>query len=452
MKEINAENHNIYPDLKNKYKEVSMDINKWIKEINTWVDEVVRGLEEKEDNPFTKVAEPRDPNNIWASCKNAHSKLKELIDEHDNRVANHERRVSSARKKIELHLIAKDIKEKGYKKNIEDLKEAERKEKDVRKEMEQKECDINKLEKRTSNISKAINEINKHLKEFFEGEEIKVELNDGKKGYTISRAGQRAKNLSESEKTAIAFSYFIVKVGERDFNKSQGIIFIDDPISSFDSNFIYHCFSMMKNHFNEVSQLFISTHNFQFFSLVKEWFINKENSTKREYAKLKSENKNRKANLCAFFMIKNSIGPDGRKAEIVELDKTLKKYKSEYNFLFAKLKEFSKKEEPQYEDFYILGNMARRFFDMFADFKIPNTGDSKSKMEELTKTINGPNEKISTVDASKVYKLLNEFSHNSDPTSATGHTDKGEIQIAIKVLLKIVKGSDPKHYKILNKD
>ena len=104
---------------------------------------------------------------------------------------------------------------------------------------------INILEQKTSNIGKAIQKINKHLKEFFGREEIKLELDGDKNGYIIKRDGKIAKNLSEGEKTAIAFSYFVVKVEEKEFKIKDGIIFIDDPISSFDSNFIYHTFSLI---------------------------------------------------------------------------------------------------------------------------------------------------------------------------------------------------------------
>ena len=96
--------------------------------------------------------------------------------------------------------------------------------------------------------------------------------------------------------------------------------------------------------------------------------------------------------------------------------------------------------------------MARRFFDIFADFKIPTTGDQKSKMEVLVKNINDSDEKISAVDAGKAYKLVNEFSHNSDPTSTIEHKDKSESKNAIKILLNVVKESDPKHFEILEKN
>jgi HKD family nuclease len=44
------------------------------------------------------------------------------------------------------------------------------------------------------------------------------------------------------------------------------------------------------------------------------------------------------------------------------------------------------------------------------------------------------------------------FSHNSDPTSTIEHKDKSESKDAIKILLNIVKESDPKHFEILEKN
>lgn len=153
-------------------------------------------------------------------------------------------------------------------------------------------------------------------------------------------------------------------------------------------------------------------------------------------------------------MIENFTHSDVRKATIVELDKTLRNFKSEYHFLFSLLNKF-KNVEFDYADFYTIGNVARRFFDIFADFKIPDSRDQKQKMEVIVKEINEgkkENEKISDSDWNKAYKLVNEFSHNSDPTSTIEHKDKSESKDAIGILLNIVKESDPKHYDILAKN
>ena len=450
--EIPTKNEELYPDLKDKYSSKAKEFNEVIKKINTWIDEATKSLQEKHDNPLAIISSPTQPDDFLSSYNGEILELNKIINEHNEKAKNHASEVSSAREKLELNSIATALAGQDYKKMETDLKAALKNEKEAFNAVYKNNSDIAELEKQTSNIGEAIIAINKHLKEFFGREEIELALDGDRKGYTIKRDGKPAKNLSEGEKTAIAFSYFVVKVGEGDFDKSKGIIFIDDPISSFDSNFIYHCFSMINTHFKEVGQLFISTHNFQLFNLVKEWFINKNNSTKKDNEKLKSENKTEKPIPCEFFMVENFTESDVRKARIIALDKTLRNYKSEYHFLFAKLKEFSEKQDTQYEDFYTIGNMARRFFDIFADFKIPTIGDQKSKMEVLIKNINDSDEKISTVDASKAYKLVNEFSHNSDPTSAIEHKDKSESKDAIKILLNIAKESDPKHFEILEKN
>lgn len=449
---INAKNDDLYADLRGKYTDKAERLNECINKINSWIEETIKLLQEKHENPLEVVSSPNQPEDFSSSYNDLISDLNSIINEHNEKARNHANEVAKSREKLELNAIATALSEQDYKKMISDLEEATKKEKKALEDLNKLNHDITELEKRTSNISNAVTEINKHLEEFFGKKEIELVLDTEKKGYRIKRNGEPANNLSEGEKTAIAFSYFIAKIGESDFDKSKGIIFIDDPISSFDSNFIYHCFSMINTHFKEVGQLFISTHNFQFFNLVKGWFIDKNNSTKKDNEKLKSENKLEKPIPCEFFMIENYIDSDGRKARIIELDKTLRNYKSEYHFLFAKLKVFSEKQDTQYEDFYTIGNMARRFFDIYGDFKIPTTGDQRSKMEVLIKNINNPCEKISKVDAGKAYKLVNEFSHNSDPTSMIEHKDKYEIKEAIKVLLKIVKESDPKHFEIMERN
>lgn len=447
--EVTTINNDLYPDLKNKYTNKANELNECIKKINTWIDKVIKALQEKYDNPLTIISSPTQPDDFLSSYNGAILELNKIINEHNGKTKNHASEVSSAKEKLELHSIAVALSGQDYKKMGSEVKDAEKNEEEALDAINKNNSDIAELEKQTSNIGKAIIAINKHLEEFFGRKEIELALDGDNKGYTIKRDGKPAKNLSEGEKTAIAFSYFVVKVGEGDFDKSKGIIFIDDPISSFDSNFIYHCFSMINTHFKEVGQLFISTHNFQLFNLAKEWFIKKNNSTKKDNDRLRSESKTEKPIPCEFFMVENFTESDVRKAKIVELDKTLRNYKSEYHFLFAKLKEFSEKQDTEYEDFYTIGNMARRYFDIFADFKIPTTGDQKSKMEALVKNINNPDEKISTINAGKAYKLVNEFSHNSDPTSTIEHKDKSESKFAIKILLDIVKESDPKHFEIL---
>ena len=222
------------------------------------------------------------------------------------------------------------------------------------------------------------------------------------------------------------------------------MIIIDDPISSFDSNFIYHCFSLIKNHFKDAEQLIISTHNFEFFNLVKDWFEQKYRDVESDNKKI-ANGSDKKPIPCEFYMFENIIEDDKRCASIVPLEETLRKFKSEYHFLFSRLKKFIAEGTLDYADFYTIGNIARRFLEIYTNFKIPTTGDLKSRLDQLdTKT-------VSETEKDKVYRLIQEFSHAHDPASTIEHKDKSEIQSAIQVLMKIVEESDEKHFQFLTK-
>lgn len=456
---ISEKNVELYSDLRNGYENKAKEYNEIVKKQNDWLNQSETWLEQKYKNPFDSdipemVATPEDYTNLLNKIID---ELNEIISKHNLRVKNHNTEVVSAREKLELHSIAVALSEQNYKKMGDEVKEAEKKEKGALEAINKNNFEISELEKQTSDIVRAIKDINKHLEEFFGRQEIELGLGGDKKGYIIKRDGQPAKNLSEGEKTAIAFSYFIIKVGEGDFDKSKGIIFIDDPISSFDSNFIYHCFSLIKNHFNEVGQLFISTHNFQLFNLAKDWFVRKNKNIEEDNKDRKIKGKQEKESSCEFYMIKPSVNKNPRESKFVVLDSTLRNYKSEYSFLFSLLNDFNKKtEEPTFEEIYNIANIGRRFFDIFADFKIPtNEKEQKEKIDIIVDEINKrkqDEDKISKVSCDKIFWLINGFSHNSDPTSTIEHKDKSESKDAIKILLNIVKESDPKHFEILEKN
>ena len=444
LDKVSEKNQELYADLQDEYKNHARELNRIVGELDTWTDEAVKILNEKYDNPLSEVSGPQSPADFSALYDKKIEDINTVINEHNAKVENHEQAVKQAKEELEKHLIADAIEEHDYP----NIKSEHDKSVDAEKEAKQavaaNDQEISKLEKETSNIGKAVQKINKHLEEFFGRKEILLELDDSKKGYIIKRDGDVAHNLSEGEKNAIAFSYFIVKTQERGFNVKEEMIIIDDPISSFDSNFIYHCFSLIKNHFTDAKQLIISTHNFQFFNLVKNWFEQKNNNVESDNKKITNES-DKKPIPCEFYMFENIIENDKRCASIVPLEKTLRNFKSEYHFLFSRLNKFITKGTLDYADFYTIGNIARRFLEIYINFKIPTTGDLKSRLDQLD------TETVSETEKDKVYNLIQELSHGHDPTSTIEHKDKNEIQSAIEILMKIVEESDKKHFQSLTK-
>src|SRR5690606_26233173 len=76
------------------------------------------------------------------------------------------------------------------------------------------------------------------LRYLLSGSDIDVE-SVGESEFRFLRSGQPATNLSDGEKTALTFAYFIISLEANDAIPENTIVFVDDPISSLDSNHVY---------------------------------------------------------------------------------------------------------------------------------------------------------------------------------------------------------------------
>jgi len=80
-------------------------------------------------------------------------------------------------------------------------------------------------------------------------------------------------SLSEGEKTALAFAYFISKIKYEILDNSQAdiretIVVIDDPVSSLDENRLYSTACLINEIFDDAKQLFILSHNIIFLKFI----------------------------------------------------------------------------------------------------------------------------------------------------------------------------------------
>jgi wobble nucleotide-excising tRNase len=244
------------------------------------------------------------------------------------------------------------------------------------------------------------------------------------RGYDIMRGESLATKLSEGEKTAIAFVYFVVHLNDQEFDASKGIVVVDDPVSSLDSNSLYQAFSFLKNAVKDAEQAYVLTHNFDFLKLLINWRRNAGGKT------------------TGYFMIKNSFPADIRCATIEKMDKELCDYESEYHYLFKLLKELRDDQDDSIARAYPIPNIARKVWDTFTTFSVPNGRSQYQKIEELKKL--GYDE----VKLDAIYKFINDQSHITgsgfDPALVIG-TKK-----AVAELFDMIKVISPEHYRIID--
>lgn len=259
-------------------------------------------------------------------------------------------------------------------------------------------------------------DLTEHLKQFLGHKELRFD--SGPDGYRVLRRGKPAKRLSEGEKTAVAFLYFLVQLKDQGFNLSEGIVVIDDPISSLDASAIYQAFSFLKNSTQGAKQLFILTHNFEFLRLLINWV--------KHIPGPKAEK--------SFAMVLCTETDQGRYARLQPLDKLLIEHATEYHYLFKVLYTF--KSDGTILGCYHVPNIARKVLETFLDFHVPS---SKSLHQKLEEAAFDPHKKTA------IYKFANDLSHHTgksfDPALVA------EAQKNIAYLLDMIEALAPLHFQ-----
>lgn len=196
------------------------------------------------------------------------AEMKRLVVEHNRGVSNFEKTVSTARTSIENGFVAKALKEYVAKKEAPTtLQKAVDVVQEKRKVLQEEAARLDR-EIRQHNVP--AEELNSELRSYLGRDELKFSVEGS--GYSIERSGVRATNLSEGEKTAVAFLYFLKSLSGTNFDLENGVVVIDDPVSSLDANSLFCSFAYMCKKTVNAKQLIIFTHNFLFLKQVKDWF------------------------------------------------------------------------------------------------------------------------------------------------------------------------------------
>ncbi|MBL7945184.1 MAG: AAA family ATPase [Flavobacteriales bacterium] len=354
--------------------------------------------------------------------------LNKSIKEHNETTASFEKGVAAARKELEEAQVADAL--DGYKKLVKALNAADADEKRLTEEVKTLGERVMKLELELKGHRKPAEELNGDLRSFLGRNDLQVDVLDT--GYTIIRNGVAALNLSEGEKTAIAFLYFLKSLRDTAFDLGKGVVVIDDPVSSLDAHALFSAFGHMREVTKDAGQLFILTHNFGFFRQVKRWF-HKMQGQKRPDVSLRP---------ARLFMLSTNIEPAGRNGSIVNLDTLLERFESEYHFLFKQLHEEAERVTlpPDLAVLYPLPNIARRVLETFLAFKYPSlSSDGLQKMLEAV-----------PFDAAKkirIHRFTDSYSH-SDRIDDHGMdmTLLSEAPQIMREILELIKATDEQHF------
>jgi wobble nucleotide-excising tRNase len=318
---------------------------------------------------------------------------------------------------IEKHYAALFVRDQHYKEELEQIANLEASKVAQNRQLENLQREIANLEQELSEAVKGAEQINKLLAAYFGSDDLRVEASVDNQ-FKILRGGVVARNLSEGEKTAIAFAYFITRVQDGRHPLADTRVVIDDPISSLDANHLFNTYALIKTQLAECRQLFVATHSFEFFNLLREWAAGDEKSLKKPPAQWQR---------WGIFLVKR-LGTGTAVLEDIPME--LLRFKSEYHYLFSLLYQFSDAKSGDFGSLLTLPNVARRFMEAFGGIMIPSSNGLEKKMDRLFPD---------AVARERVWKFVNSYSHNRTSVGSLLVPDISECVSVVDACLAAVK-------------
>lgn len=411
----------LYDDLSSNYDARRAELEDALKRVSAFVSGLLRALELKRSQPFNSMQLEIE---VPTVDEEAISPLNEVIARHNAACDDFQVRTANARDRLAFDLIAENLDE--YSRRTAAMSAASDAIGPLEQEVKRVIDEIGRLEREIVEHRQPADELNEDLRKYLGHDELSLQVKE--MGYQLLRHGELAEALSEGERTALALLYFLKSLRDRRFDLRNGVVVLDDPVSSLDANALYLAFGFIRHRTQDAGQLFVLTHNFTFFRQVRNWFghINKRNKKDQRPAH--------------FYMLERVYGSNPRCTTLSALDPLLEKYESEYHYLFACVfRAANATGEAGLEQNYGLPNVARRLLEMFLAFRRPQiVGDLWQKLKDVT---------FDEAKKVRIARFVHTHSHG-DTIGEPEHDPSllGEARAVLSDLLELMKAEDAPHF------
>ena len=415
-----------YDDIAEDYVTTKSEYEQALTDLKKTTGLLTRKLKEKREHPFkhleTDVSLPQIDYQVI-------NRLNEIIRRHNEVTAGFQTRIKSARERLAKGMIA------SYSKEYRELKNAIRNAYESIEPIEAEQVriteEIVQLEREIVQHRQPAEELNDDLRNYLGHDEFSLGVKET--GYEFVRHGEPADSLSEGERTALALLYFLKSLDDRNFDLNNGVIVLDDPVSSLDENSIFLAFGYIRQRTQDAAQLFVLTHNFTFFRLVRNWFNHLPGQGRSQVDRRPAR----------FYMLERVFDSETRCTTIRPLDPLLELYESEYHYLFARVyRESSIAVGATLEHLFDLPNVARRLLESFLAFRRPQvSGDLWKKIQDSDFDQNR---------STRIIRFVHTHSHG-DGISEPEHDLSllGEARSVLDDVLAFIEYEDSGHYKAM---
>ena len=351
------------------------------------------------------------------------NKIEAAVETHNKLTDNYNEGIIRARKSLENNYVGEAFEKYLQKRDaIDDCESAKDAAVNAEKELRH---EIAGLLREIKQHHRPAAELTQELGAYLNRSELAFVAHDN--GYSITRNELPATHLSEGERMSIAFLYFLKSLQDTNFELSNGIVVIDDPVSSLDENALYSAFGFMKERTKDAGQLFVLTHNFAFFRMVRNWFHNLPKPQKK---------------AAKFYMLTSSDTVSRRTAGLYPLDSLLRDYESEYHYLFKRVFDEANSQAGNGElaASYSMPNVARRVLEAFLAFRVP--GKARDLYQQFEQIEFEPAKKA------RILRFVNTHSHFKEVAEPEHDLSVlAETRPVLQDVLALIEKTDPEHYR-----
>jgi wobble nucleotide-excising tRNase len=398
----------------------------------------------KRKNQITIDFEFHRPDDLSKELEDIFSKFETIRSEVNNYSSRLSQEQSMSRDRLRLHEVCDFVITVDYNSEMskivmlkDDNDQIAQKLDNVKKLIDQKKINIQNLKRQLNNEEKGAAKVNEYLNSYFGHPALSLQavfdISTGKKQikFEIVRDGKKASDLSEGECSLIAFCYFMAKLYDVETKGKRPIIWIDDPISSLDSNHIFFVYSLIAAEIankNEFEQLFVSTHSLEFLRYLKRLngkYSGNDNDLQKQY-----------------FIINQS----GKFSAVQIMPNHIKEYITEFNYLFGEIYKcatVNTSDDSNFQTLYNFGNNARKFLEIYLFYKYPDNTQERVKMERFFGS--------GQVPVVLTERFTNEYSHlKGGVERASLPIEVPEVNSIAQLILERLEKDKDQYFALLN--
>lgn len=376
---LSIDKSRFYSKFHNQLDELAKTLQAAVGKYDKSLEKLATQLKARKDDILNQKAFEK-PDDASADLLSAWSTYESIQNDSDNFTTSLNSEQSSAREALRLKEVSDYLITIGYQEQLSSIEELNGKLDAAEQDKGKIEADIRKKEELIAAKKRELNDeekgakkVNEYLNDFFghqfltlEAKKDEITSEESKRiHFEVIRDGKKAYHLSEGECSLLAFCYFLAKLDDTNTRDSKPIIWIDDPISSLDGNHIFFVYSLLNAEIvatGKFEQLFVSTHNLNFLKYLKRIDGKDDRNDKKGY----------------FVVARND-----KFSTIGVMPKYLKKYVTEFNYLFHqihKCAEIETVDDKNYVTFCNFANNARKFFEIYLYYKYPDQGMTKETL------------------------------------------------------------------------